>query len=44
MDGIAESPMEIVNLPLNVKVGFYGDSGPPAIKMAVAGALITVQQ
>src|ERR1039458_2679352 len=35
MDGIAESPMEIVNLPLNVKVGFYGDSGPPAIKMAI---------
>jgi hypothetical protein len=34
MDGIAESPMEIVNLPLNVKVGFYSDSGPPAIKMA----------
>src|ERR1017187_3570012 len=34
MDGIAESPMEIVNLPLNVKGGFYGDSGPPAIKMA----------
>src|ERR1035438_8510850 len=35
MDGIAESPMEIVNLPLNVKVGFYGDSGPPAVKMAI---------
>ena len=35
MDGIAESPMEIVNLPLNVKVGFYGDSGPPTIKMAI---------
>jgi hypothetical protein len=35
MDGIAESPMEIVNLPLNVKVGFYGDSGPPAVKIAI---------
>ena len=35
MDGIAESPMEIVNLPLDVKVGFYGDSGPPAIKMVI---------
>lgn len=37
MDGVAESPMEIARLPLNIKAGFHGDSDPSAIEMEIDG-------